>query len=691
MPAWWGRKSKTSSRKKEEQQEHKHSIIKSTTERPKSFDESLIHHSNNNNNNNNNNFILFKNKDLSPSGFDSDGVLEKKGHPLPLPSAVSFHDHGSVSSVSSSGSSDDPTPDLAHMAHYRYSNPTNTPRGRSLKPDSHRQQHIVENRTHSSSSPIPEHSRVPDISFSPRSEYHGSSTPTGSALCSPRASIEIEFNPRSRSPGPGLRGHAFPTSPLHGRANGFSPGSSMEKNEDGRTECHPLPLPPGSPNSLTPIPPGSPNSHTSIPPGSPNSHTSGNNGTNESMPCLRSRWKKGRLLGRGTFGHVYAGFNSESGQMGAIKEVRVISDDQNSKESLRQLNQEITLLSQLSHPNIVQYYGSELAEDTLSVYLEIVSGGSIHKLLQDYGPLKESVIQNYTAQILSGLAYLHERDTVHRDIKGANILVDSNGEIKLADFGMAKHITSCTSVLSFKGSPYWMAPEVIMNFNGYNLAVDIWSLGCTILEMATSKPPWSQYEGVAAIFKIGNSKDIPEIPDHISDDGKNFLKLCLQRDPSARPTAAQLLEHPFVRDQATVRVARFTVNRDLLQTSADDIHALNTNRKNIPSPSHGDYGTRLASGLPTTFRSDQAGTRMNLSLPVSPCSSPLRQFGPAHRSCFLSPPPAYMMGMGGGNDVFNHSVFPSRTYTNVTTDIFAERAQSQTPNASPRGGHVRSL
>lgn len=549
----------------------------------------------------------------------------------------------------------------------------------------------MENRTHSSSSPIPEHSRVPDISFSPRSECHGSSTPTGSALCSPRASVEIELNPRSRSPGPGLRGHAFPTSPLHARVNGFSPGSSMEKNEDGRTECHPLPLPPGSPNSLTPIPPGSPNSHTSIPPGSPNSHTSRNNGTNESMPGLRSRWKKGRLLGRGTFGHVYAGFNSENGQMGAIKEVRVISDDQNSKESLRQLNQEITLLSQLSHPNIVQYYGSELAEDTLSVYLEFVSGGSIHKLLQDYGPLKESVIQNYTAQILSGLAYLHERDTVHRDIKGANILVDSNGEIKLADFGMAKHITSCSSVLSFKGSPYWMAPEVIMNFSGYNLAVDIWSLGCTILEMATSKPPWSQYEGVAAIFKIGNSKDIPEIPDHISDDGKNFLKLCLQRDPSARPTAAKLLEHPFVRDQATVRVARFTVNKDLLQTSADDIHALNTNRKNIPSPSHGDYGTRLTIGLPTTFRSDQAGIRMNLSLPVSPCSSPLRQFGPAHRSCFLSPPPAYMMGLGSGNDVFNQSVFPSRTFTNVTTDFFAERAQSQTPNASPRGRHMPSL
>lgn len=145
----------------------------------------------------------------------------------------------------------------------------------------------MDNRNHSPSSPIPEHSRVPDISFSPRSECHGSSTPNGSTLCSPRASVEIEFNPRSRSPGPGLRGHAFPTSPLHTRANGFSPVSSLEKQDDGMTECHPLPLPPGSPNSLTPR----------------------NNGTNESMHSLRSRWKKGKLLGRGTFGHVYAGFN----------------------------------------------------------------------------------------------------------------------------------------------------------------------------------------------------------------------------------------------------------------------------------------------------------------------------------------------------------------------------------------------
>ncbi|XP_034674097.1 mitogen-activated protein kinase kinase kinase YODA-like isoform X2 [Vitis riparia] len=103
-------------------------------------------------------------------------------------------------------------------------------------------------------------------------------------------------------------------------------------------------------------------------------------------------------------------------------------------------------------------------------------------------------------------------------------------------------ITGQSCLLSFKGSPYWMAPEVIKNSNGCNLAVDLWSLGCTVLEMATTKPPWSQYEGVAAMFKIGNSKELPTIPDHLSEEGKDFV------NPLHRPTAARLLEHPFVRN-----------------------------------------------------------------------------------------------------------------------------------------------
>ncbi|GFY91283.1 mitogen-activated protein kinase kinase kinase 3 [Actinidia rufa] len=354
---------------------------------------------------------------------------------------------------------------------------------------------------------------------------------------------DTKLGPMPRSPGPGSRSATTATSPLHPRFCGTNLESPNGKQEEGKGEYHRLPLPPGSPTSPSSLP----NTRTCI----------ANENTNPNL----SKWKRGRLLGRGTFGHVYLGFNSESGQMCAIKEVREIADDQTSKESLKQLNQEIALLSQLSHPNI--------GEEKLSVYLEYVSGGSIHKLLQEYGAFREPVIQNYTRQILSGLAYLHGRSTVHRDIKGANILVDPNGEIKLADFGMAKHIAACSSMLSFKGSPYWMAPEVVMNSNGYSLPVDIWSLGCTILEMATSKPPWSQYEGVAAIFKIGNSKDIPAIPDHLSNDAKCFVKLCLQREPSARPTALQLLDHPFVQDQGTARVGNFSLTNEVFSNTLD--------------------------------------------------------------------------------------------------------------------------
>ncbi|XP_020225973.1 mitogen-activated protein kinase kinase kinase 3 [Cajanus cajan] len=479
---------------------------------------------------------------------------------------------------------------------------------------------------------------------------------------------DMKFSARSKSPGPGSRGPTSPTSPLHPKLHVLSLDSPTGRQEDGRSECHPLPLPPGSPTS----PP------TSL------SNTRANGMTEQTTGSL-SKWKKGKLLGRGTFGHVYLGFNSDSGHMCAIKEVRVVSDDQTSKECLKQLNQEIHLLSQLSHPNIVQYYGSDLGEEALSVYLEYVSGGSIHKLLQEYGAFKEPVIQNYTRQIVSGLSYLHGRNTVHRDIKGANILVDPNGEIKLADFGMAKHINASASMLSFKGSPYWMAPEVVMNTNGYSLPVDIWSLGCTILEMATSKPPWSQYEGVAAIFKIGNSKDMPEIPDHLSSEAKNFIQLCLQRDPSARPTAQMLLNHPFIRDQSATKATNVRITNEAFPNMCDGSRtppALEYSSRRSLTSLDGDYATKPIPVNPRAARSPRDNTRMITSLPVSPCSSPMRQYGPAHKSCLLSPPhPTH--AMMGQNTLPS---YPMRSNATFTLDPFHETSfyKAHTPGGSPR-------
>ncbi|KAG0493192.1 hypothetical protein HPP92_004186 [Vanilla planifolia] len=546
--------------------------------------------------------------------------------PLPLDFGVAASaGSASASSVSSSGSSDD-TPDLGFC---RLSDPINVVRSRHISHDFQRDEYGTEVRHGLSCSPVLNYPKSFDLFLSTRKDIHVSHGFNG-AVGTPTAIT----NPRAVSCAPSVRGSPL-SSPTGGR-------------DDLSCPTHPLPLPPSSPCS----------------PSYFSSRTS------------QMQWKKGKLLGRGTFGHVYLGFNGESGQMCAIKEVKVISDDSNSRESLKQLNQEINLLSQLSHPSIVQYYGSDLVDETLSIYIEYVSGGSIHKLLQEYGPFGEPVIRNYTAQILSGLAYLHGRNTVHRDIKGANILVDPNGEVKLADFGMAKHMSSCTSMRSFKGSPYWMAPEVIMNGSGYDLSVDIWSLGCTVLEMATSKPPWSQFEGIAAIFKIWNSKDIPDIPDHLSLEAKSFLKLCLQRDPLARPTASQLMDHPFVYDQAAAKAAKSSMVKDLIPSPTGGSYSMVKGSPINASASalcEKDYclGRRITGPLAYRSSSEPISTRTNTSLPVSPCSSPLWQYGPPQRSCFPSPAyPNYSSGFdnNGQNNYPMPNMRPNYNFTDPRLD-----------------------
>ncbi|GIM08115.1 hypothetical protein Vretimale_12206, partial [Volvox reticuliferus] len=234
-------------------------------------------------------------------------------------------------------------------------------------------------------------------------------------------------------------------------------------------------------------------------------------------------------------------------------------------EAVAQLEREVALLSQLRHPNIVRYVGTQRngaataataaaaagasggAGAPLYIFLEYVPGGSLSSQLSRFGPLPEPLVALYTRQLLLGLAYLHAQRTVHRDVKGANLLLEKTGVLKLADFGMAKQLMEQVSFTrSFKGSAYWMAPEVIKQ-QGYGVQADIWSVGCTVLEMATGKPPWSQCTSqVQAIFKIASSPDLPAIPEHLSPQASEFILLCLQRDPAARPTAEELLRHPFV-------------------------------------------------------------------------------------------------------------------------------------------------
>ncbi|CAA2960693.1 mitogen-activated kinase kinase kinase 1-like [Olea europaea subsp. europaea] len=168
-------------------------------------------------------------------------------------------------------------------------------------------------------------------------------------------------------------------------------------------------------------------------------------------------WQKGELLGRGSFGSVYEGI-ADGGFFFAIKEVSLLDQGEEGKQSIIQLEQEIDLLSQFEHENIVRYYGATKDESNLYIFLELVTKGSLLRLYQKYN-LQDSQVSFYTRQILHGLKYLHDRDVVHRDIKCANILVDANGSVKLADFGLAK-ATKLNDVKSCKGTAFWMAPEV---------------------------------------------------------------------------------------------------------------------------------------------------------------------------------------------------------------------------------------
>ncbi|CAN6278842.1 unnamed protein product [Urochloa humidicola] len=547
-----------------------------------------------------------------------------------------------VGSPASSGNSSESDEAAADNGNHRYADSTIYPGARTMPPDGCKR--TMEEKHLVSRSAPREHHKFLEVSITNVGEVHFKSLEASTSGASSRGrSFHKDTRcARTRSLSPSPRKHAFASSYASPGHLGFSPRSTVKRMNDLKSLSQPLPCPPARITSC-PIPSSLTTSTQS-----------------------QSQWKKGKLIGSGTFGQVYLGFNSESGKFCAIKEVQVILDDSKSKERLRQLNQEVDILRKLSHQNIVQYYGSELTDEALSIYLEYVSGGSIHNLLRDYGPFKEPVIRNYTRQILSGLAYLHGRKTVHRDIKGANILVGPNGEVKLADFGVAKHITSYAEIHSFRGSPYWMAPEVIMNKNGYSLEVDIWSLGCTVIEMGTGRHPWHPHEDVPAMFKIVNTKAIPEIPESFSKEGKDFLSLCLKRDPAQRPSATQLLGHPFVQDHQTLRVTKCNITqlRNGLSLPVEACHKKfnkeTSSKRSIniaPLRTIGGLRARGFTGFSSAYPSpnkthSHIDLRANMSLPVSPCSSPLRRVQQSNWSCVASPShPAFSSGSATYNPV----------------------------------------
>ncbi|KFQ59037.1 Mitogen-activated protein kinase kinase kinase 3, partial [Pelecanus crispus] len=266
-------------------------------------------------------------------------------------------------------------------------------------------------------------------------------------------------------------------------------------------------------------------------------------------PSAPINWRRGKLLGQGAFGRVYLCYDVDTGRELAAKQVQFDPESPETSKEVSALECEIQLLKNLQHERIVQYYGClrDRAEKTLTIFMEYMPGGSVKDQLKAYGALTENVTRKYTRQILEGVSYLHSNMIVHRDIKGANILRDSAGNVKLGDFGASKRLqTICmsgTGIRSVTGTPYWMSPEVISG-EGYGRKADVWSLGCTVVEMLTEKPPWAEYEAMAAIFKIATQPTNPQLPSHISEHCRDFLKQIFV-EARHRPSAEELLRHQF--------------------------------------------------------------------------------------------------------------------------------------------------
>ena len=260
-------------------------------------------------------------------------------------------------------------------------------------------------------------------------------------------------------------------------------------------------------------------------------------------------FKLGNLIGQGSYGKVYEALDEERGQLIAVK---IIDKNRlnNINYSITKIESEIEILSKLHHKNIVKYYGSSQSKNHLQIYFEYCENGSIEKMLKNYKKFSEKIIQKYTKEMLEGLEYLHAHSIIHRDIKGGNILVDRNGICKLSDFGVSKKIKDDldkTNSYSIKGTPNYMAPEIVKNNDIITRFSDIWSLGCTVIEMINGKPPWSHIKNpFKVLFQIANSKSPPDIPKNCSFNLRNFISCCLKINPYERLNVCQLLRHPFI-------------------------------------------------------------------------------------------------------------------------------------------------
>ncbi|XP_071020629.1 mitogen-activated protein kinase kinase kinase kinase 2 isoform X3 [Oncorhynchus clarkii lewisi] len=282
-----------------------------------------------------------------------------------------------------------------------------------------------------------------------------------------------------------------------------------------------------------------------------------------------------RRIGSGTYGDVFKARNIKSSAMAAIKIVKLDPGD-----DITSIQQEITMMKECKHKNIVAYFGSYHRNTKLWICMEYCGGGSLQDIYHVTGPLKEKQIAYICRETLQGLYHLHETSKMHRDIKGANILITERGDVKLADFGVAAEISaSVAKRKSFIGTPYWMAPEVaaVEKKGGYNHLCDIWAVGITAIELAELQPPMFDLHPMRALMLMSKSSfQPPRLKDKTkwSAGFQSFVKMSLIKNPRKRPSSETLLQHPFVTQLLTrnliIELLDMANNPDLHSTHGMD-------------------------------------------------------------------------------------------------------------------------
>jgi serine/threonine protein kinase len=281
---------------------------------------------------------------------------------------------------------------------------------------------------------------------------------------------------------------------------------------------------------------------------------------------LGGAWEKVKVIGRGGSSTVYKCVVKNSGDYIAVKEI--ITDGMTT-EQVRAIGSEVDTIKTLNHSNIVRCFGSQQKANKLYIILEYCDRGSLRQYYQKFGKMTEPQAANAILQILSGLQYLHANGIAHRDVKGANILLTKLGQLKLADSGASKRMemeslvsglkgmSQRVSLFSFMcrllfvdyvGTPHWMAPEVIKGTQmttGW-MKADVWSVGCTLVEILTAALPFAEYENpMTAMYQIASGK-IPPLPESASEEARAFVCNCCASDPDMRPSVSELINHPFV-------------------------------------------------------------------------------------------------------------------------------------------------